>query len=677
MSQFLKPSHLHFFSLLLSFAGAGAGSSFSIASAAELIPAKLKFATSIAAPSVLTTCEGNLWVYGIGDRALYQLNLETGEVIRQSSFSKSGSLVTALGCGAKALLIASQERGAPGSPRSYSLEQVPLAGNPVKLGARKRLNIPGTGLIRDISCGATGCILIRDGVHQSSNLKTWKKLNLPASKDIVGTEPGMPGLTENPFAGWHDRFIIANGRYFRAVQEETGGLWLLDPNRSSIVSFEEPLPGKSTRWGRWGVWEGRLMSPKGFALIGKDYVAVSDTALKLVFIFARNGKFIGSLGADAKGARFGYPLSLAASANRLYVADLALNKLLGFEIDPGQKPEPQDTKSFDEILRKNLFRDPEVLKDRVRTRCMNCHDGVEINSLDKSMYQGKHHPVNIESRATKIDLPLENGKTVICATCHDAHHGNRATDSGRKNLFMLRKPVDKLCITCHAGRDVPSTNHINPDPAESCSSCHAMHVAEDYLLKQALPALCLDCHGRDKVPSSHPFSAGMVTCTSCHSLHDSLPKHSFATHSLEKPGQKTTCLACHEDKKPLIGKNVHLGAESQSPHKWPPNEAMCLDCHNPHKKAVPVRDLCAGCHGQMAGSHTATIPLENTPQGKGIQLEKGKVSCMTCHEPHGSPPPTAQGRQFFREKAKLMEFCATCHGEDAPELYQTFHKRPK
>lgn len=129
--------------------------------------------------------------------------------------------------------------------------------------------------------------------------------------------------------------------------------------------------------------------------------------------------------------------------------------------------------------------------DPIDIKCMNCHDKV-----DKSWYKkdSQHGPV----------------MTGRCTKCHNPHSSN--------NEFFLRKPIWKLCTTCHSekakGKHVLTSfvfsrnKGAHPtkgrqDPARPgrelvCSGCHNPHGSDGiYLLRTAgktAYSVCKRCH---------------------------------------------------------------------------------------------------------------------------------------------------------------------------------------
>jgi DmsE family decaheme c-type cytochrome len=131
-----------------------------------------------------------------------------------------------------------------------------------------------------------------------------------------------------------------------------------------------------------------------------------------------------------------------------------------------------------------------------------------------------------------------------------------------------------------------------------------------------------------------------VSCTSCHKVHANGP-HGMVARTPAAVNQQ--CASCH----------ANAWAQFQKPfHHGLPEEAMsCVSCHNPHGSMRPAMQQsfaanepgCINCHGDKRGPFT----FEHAP----VRFE----SCATCHEPHGSANP----RMLVRQEVRLV--CLECH----------------
>jgi DmsE family decaheme c-type cytochrome len=103
------------------------------------------------------------------------------------------------------------------------------------------------------------------------------------------------------------------------------------------------------------------------------------------------------------------------------------------------------------------------------------------------------------------------------------------------------------------------------------------------------------------------------------------------------------CAGCH----------TAVWASFQRPykHKLPEAAMSCVDCHNPHGSLLShsIRTVsanepgCLNCHGDKRGPFI----FEHAP----VRLE----GCATCHEPHGSANP----RMLARQEVRFV--CLECH----------------
>lgn len=189
----------------------------------------------------------------------------------------------------------------------------------------------------------------------------------------------------------------------------------------------------------------------------------------------------------------------------------------------------------------------------------------------------------------------------------------------------------------------------------ACESCHgpgskhaeSMNAADIHQPAKMKPAaadqICLKCH------LNQPTNFGRITgshaknqvaCVSCHSIHKNGPLGLVAKRATDV---NALCAKCHAD----------VWASFQRPyrHRLPEGAMSCVDCHNPHGSFRPrmIQTVnanepgCFKCHGDLRGPFV----YEHAP----VKTE----GCTACHQPHGSSNP----RMLTR--ARVQYVCLECH----------------
>ena len=173
----------------------------------------------------------------------------------------------------------------------------------------------------------------------------------------------------------------------------------------------------------------------------------------------------------------------------------------------------------------------------------------------------------------------------------------------------------------------------------ACESCHgpgskhadsasAADIRNPAKLKPAeADKICLTCHLNQPTHVGRINSSharNQVSCTACHSIHTNGPNGLVARKQADI---NKLCAGCHAD----------VWASFQRPykHRLPEGAMSCVDCHNPHGSFLPrsIQTVsanepgCFKCHGDKAGPFT----YEHAP----VRLE----GCTACHQPHGSANP--------------------------------------
>ncbi len=221
--------------------------------------------------------------------------------------------------------------------------------------------------------------------------------------------------------------------------------------------------------------------------------------------------------------------------------------------------------------------------------------------------------------------------------------------------------------------------------SETCSACHEdifsafakspHHPVETDAKRGWRGRACESCHGpgqkhaeaADPAFIQNPGKlAAAATDKICLTCHLNQPTHMGRLESSHAKNQ-ISCTACHKvhGSEPLVVRKAeatnqlcascHLNAwaQFQRPfhHRLPEGSMSCVDCHNPHGSIRPAmlqsfaanEPGCFKCHGDKRGPFT----FEHAP----VRFQ----GCAACHEPHGSANP----RMLTRASVRFV--CLECH----------------
>ena len=169
-------------------------------------------------------------------------------------------------------------------------------------------------------------------------------------------------------------------------------------------------------------------------------------------------------------------------------------------------------------------------------------------------------------------------------------------------------------------------------------------------------AVCLQCHSRGKqiLWAGSPHEARDVTCVTCHATHaPHTEKGQIKLVKAERYDSRAQllvtaeydlCGQCHQVKAMQFQRSSHMptGARGEG------GKITCGSCHNPHGttaeklvKGVSINETCLSCHAAKRGPFL----WEHAPV-----LE----NCLNCHQAHGS-------NLNVLLKVQMPRLCQQCH----------------
>lgn len=216
---------------------------------------------------------------------------------------------------------------------------------------------------------------------------------------------------------------------------------------------------------------------------------------------------------------------------------------------------------------------------------------------------------------------------------------------------------NEACISCHGDQadHLANTPHGRAGFAKlsslGCETCHgpgnahaetpddpALYPKIENLSPAKQSATCQGCHSGGKQFFWHNgrHEARGLSCISCHSVHS--PKSERA--QLKQESATEQCFSCHKDVRADTWKTSH--------HPIREGKISCVDCHNPHGTQTPkmieaasVNEQCYSCHTEKRGPFL----WEHPPV---------RENCLNCHSPHGS-------NHLKLQKTSVPFICQQCH----------------
>jgi hypothetical protein len=191
-------------------------------------------------------------------------------------------------------------------------------------------------------------------------------------------------------------------------------------------------------------------------------------------------------------------------------------------------------------------------------------------------------------------------------------------------------------------------------------------VADLAFNRPALPG-CLACHSGLALPTgpglgsyaNPPFKELAIGCENCHgpgslhiAEHRGQIKASANTRSIINPGRldpwlaDNICMSCHQGRTLRVLQSGKTYADFRPGTPLDHVMAIFAAPQDPKRGSAPITPLL---------EHFSLMSLS-----KCYTATKGRMSCLTCHDPHVQP--TTNAVDYYRQK------CLTCHSEESCRL---------